>query len=129
MLALGVSDRNEHRELRVDEGNLGGGSIAAGPARFSDRGSATAVTIACKPLLEILDDCDVVRADVLKIDIEGAEDVALQPFLSQAADERLPRRLIVENSDHLWRLDLRAAILARGYVATVRSRLNTVYCR
>ncbi len=87
------------------------------------------MTIACKPLLGILDDCGVTRADVLKIDIEGAEDLALQPFLAQAADERLPRRLIVENSDHLWKRDLRAAISARGYVATVRSRLNTVYAR
>jgi FkbM family methyltransferase len=128
-LPVGVSDRDEHRELRIDEGNLGGGSIAAGAARFTERGSTNALTIPCRPLSRILDDCGISRADVLKIDIEGAEDVALQPFLSETVDDRLPRRLIVENSDHLWKCDLRAAITARGYRPLLRSRLNTVYAR
>ena len=129
VLAVGVSDRDESRELRIDGGNLGGGSIAAGAARFSERGSQSALTIACKPLSGVLDECGIGRPDVLKIDIEGAEDLALQPFLAQAAEERLPRRLIVENSDHLWKCDLRAAIAARGYRQQMRSRLNTVYAR
>jgi FkbM family methyltransferase len=129
VLAVGVSDRKESRELRIDGGNLGGGSIAPGAARFSERGSEGALTIACRTLSSVLDECGIGRADVLKIDIEGAEDLALEPFLAQAPDERLPRRLIVENSDHLWKCDLRAAIAARGYVAEVRSRLNTVYAR
>lgn len=129
VLPVGVSDREGCRELRIDEGNLGGGSIASGPARFSGRGSARVVTIPCKPLLQVLDECGIARADVLKIDIEGAEDQALRPFLAEAPDERMPRRLIVENSDHLWKCDLRAAIAARGYVTKVRSRLNTVYAR
>jgi FkbM family methyltransferase len=129
VLALGVSDRNESRELRIDSGNLGGGSIAGGAARFSERGSEGTLTIACKPLSDILDECGIDRPDVLKIDIEGAEDLALVPFLAQVAEERLPRRLIVENSDHLWKCDLRTAIAARGYRPQLRSRLNTVYSR
>lgn len=129
VLSLGVADREATRELRIDGGNLGGGSIAGGDARFTARGSADTVTIQCKPLLQILDERALTRPDVLKIDIEGAEDLALRPFLEQAADERLPRRLIVENSDALWKSDLRAAIAARGYVELVRSRLNTVYAR
>jgi hypothetical protein len=108
---------------------VSGGSIAGGDARFSELGSVNAVTIQCRPLLQILDDSGITRPDVLKIDIEGAEDLALRPFLENAADERLPRRLIVENSDALWKIDLRAAITARGYQSQVRSRLNTVYAR
>jgi FkbM family methyltransferase len=129
VLAVGISDREEKRELRIDGGNLGGGSIAAGAARFSGRGSESALTIDCRTLSAVLDDCGIGRPDVLKIDIEGAEDLALAPFLAQAAEVRLPRRLIVENSDHLWKCDLRAAISARGYRPLLRSRLNTVYAR
>ena len=128
-LQIGVSDGDESRELRVDHGNLGGGSIADGPARFSASGSHAAVTIPCKPLKRVLEECGVGRVDVLKIDIEGAEDMALRPFLEQVADELLPRRLIVENSDHLWKTDLRAAIVGRGFRPLLRSRLNTVYSR
>jgi hypothetical protein len=87
------------------------------------------LTIQCKPLLQIFDECGIRRPDVLKIDIEGAEDLALRPFLEKAADAQLPRRLIVENSDTLWKYDLRAAIAARGYSELARSRLNTVYAR
>jgi FkbM family methyltransferase len=129
VLALGVSDRDEVRELRLDGGNLGGGSIAEGAARFSEHGSQAALTIVCKPLLQVLDEHEVGRPDVLKIDIEGAEDLALAPFLTEAAEDRLPRRLIVENSDHLWKCDLRAAITARGYRPLLRSRLNSIYAR
>jgi len=129
VLALGISDRNESRVLRIDKGNLGGGSIAAGAARFSESGSESALTIECNPLSAVLDECGVGRPGVLKIDIEGAEDLALQPFLAESADERLPRRLIVENSDHLWKCDLRAAIATRGYRPQLRSRLNTVHAR
>jgi len=129
VLALGVSDREEIRELRLDGGNLGGGSIATGAARFSERGSQDALTITCRPLAGVLDECGIGRPDVLKIDIEGAEDLALAPFLAHATEDRLPRRLIVENSDHLWKCDLRAAITARGYRPLLRSRLNTVYAR
>ena len=129
VLQLGIADRDGVHELRIDGGNLGGGSIAAGAARFSERGSEESLAIRCKPLLQVLDECGVDRLDVLKIDIEGAEDLALQPFLAQAPETRLPRRLIVENSDHLWKGDLRAAFTARGYVAQRRSRLNTVYAR
>jgi FkbM family methyltransferase len=129
VLQLGVADRDESRELRIDGGNLGGGSIAPGAARFSQRGSETSLTIHCKPLLQVLDDCGIERADVLKIDIEGAEDLALLPFFAEAAESRLPRRLIVENSDHLWKGNLRAAFGERGYVVHRRSRLNTVYAR
>jgi FkbM family methyltransferase len=129
VLAVGISDRDEVRELRIDSGNLGGGSIAAGAARFSERGSERALTIRCKTLSGVLDECGIGRPDVLKIDIEGAEDLALSPFLADATEKRLPRRLIVENSDHLWKCDLRAAITARGYRPQLRSRLNTVYAR
>jgi FkbM family methyltransferase len=128
-LQVGISDRDESRELRVDHGNLGGGSIADGTARFSEGVSHASVTIPCRSLKSVMDECGVSRIDVLKIDIEGAEDMALRPFLDDAADEQLPRRLIVENSEHLWKTDLRDAIAARGFRPELRSRLNTVYAR
>jgi FkbM family methyltransferase len=128
-LQIGISSSEDARELRIDSGNLGGGSIAAGPARFSAHGPGGTLSVNCKRLTRVLDECGIERIDVLKIDIEGAEDVALCPFLAEATDERLPRRLIVENSEELWKSDLRAEILRRGYSQLLRTRLNTVYAR
>lgn len=127
-LDLGISDREETRELRIDAGNLGGGSIA-GAARFACIDSAATVRIRCKPLLAALDELAVEHIDVLKIDVEGAEDLALVPFLGSAEEPRLPRRMIVENSEALWTLDLPGALARRGYRATARTRLNTIWAR
>ena len=66
---------------------------------------------------------------MLKIDIEGAEDVALCPFLHDAPAAFLPHRLVVENSDHLWKSDLRASLATRGFKLALRTRLNSVYER
>jgi FkbM family methyltransferase len=123
----GISDREEVRELHVDAGNLGGGSILDGGARFSETGSRVSQRIRCRPLLESLLDLGIDCIDVLKIDIEGAEDVALVPFLAQAMESMLPRRIIVENSEALWKRDLKDAFAARGYRLLARSRLNSVY--
>lgn len=128
VLPIGASDREETRELRIDAGNLGGGSIAE-DARFSSAGSHAAITIRCRPLLTTLAELGVDRIDVLKIDIEGAEDVALMAFLAEALETLLPRRMIVENSDQLWKRDLRGALTARGYRALTRTRLNTIWAR
>ena len=129
VMAVGVSDAPGRFELRVDGGNLGGGSIASGTARFSRAGAAGRVMIECRPLLSILEDLGVGRIDALKIDIEGSEDHALVPFLRTAPEPMLPQRLCVENSDHLWSLDLRGALAARGFREHLRTRLNTVYSR
>lgn len=129
VIAVGVADLPGRFELRIDGGNLGGGSIATGGARFSRAGAAGCVTIECRPLLSILEELGIGRVDALKIDIEGAEDRALVPFLGAAPERMLPQRLCVENSDHLWSLDLRGALAARGFRKHLRTRLNTVYAR
>jgi FkbM family methyltransferase len=129
VLACGVSDREGPLELRVDGGNLGGASVMAGSARFTNGASSAHVTIRCRDLLSILDELEIDRVDALKIDIEGAEDRALGAFLDRAPDPLLPRCLVIENSDHLWKRDLRELLAMHGYLDTLRTRLNTVYER
>jgi FkbM family methyltransferase len=126
VLACGVSDREGPLELRVDEGNLGGASVMARPARFANGASNAHVTIRCRELLSILGELEIERVDALKIDIEGAEDRALGAFLDRAPDPLLPRCLVIENSDHLWKRDLRESLGMHGYRETMRTRLNTV---
>ncbi|MEM9433353.1 MAG: FkbM family methyltransferase [Pseudomonadota bacterium] len=64
----------------------------------------------------------------LKIDIEGHEDKALVPFLSEAPDSQLPRRIVIEKAgpeeDYPG---CTAAFGARGYVLEGRTRNNSLY--
>ncbi len=127
VLPFGVSDRDGPLELRVDGGNLGGGSITTGDARFTSGGTTAYVTIRCRQLLSIVRELEIERIDALKIDIEGAEDLALGAFLDHAPEFLLPRCLVIENSDHLWKRDLRELLALQGYRQILRTRLNTVY--
>ena len=124
---LGVAESEGTHELTVDAGNLGGNSLSAGAARYSRGGAGNRVTIECRPLLDALVGLRIPRIDALKIDIEGAEDLALCPFLHHAPRALLPRRIVLENSDNLWKRDLRAALSERGYSLLFRTRLNSVY--
>jgi len=74
----------------------------------------------------LLGELGIERIDALKIDIEGAEDEALCPFLAGAPTSLLPWRVVVENSDGLWTRDLRGTLTGRGYRELFRTRLNTV---
>jgi FkbM family methyltransferase len=125
VMQVGVADSAGARELTVDAGNLGGNSLAEDAARITRAGER--VSIECRPLLSSLAELGVERIDALKIDIEGAEDLALCPFLAEAPRTLLPRRLVLENSDALWRRDLRGALAGRGYTSLFRTRLNSVY--
>lgn len=129
-LALGIGDREGTFELRLDPANLGASSIAetAESADGKDDKSGI-VVIPCQPLHTVLKEQGIERIDALKIDIEGAEDLALCPFLEQAAEASLPRLLIVENSADRWKRDLSGMLAERGYTVHLRTRLNTVYRR
>ena len=129
-LQVGVADATGVFELHLDPRNLGGSSIVHhGAALSSSRNSGGGVRIPCKPLLAILEEQAVSRIDVLKIDIEGAEDIALLPYIAGASDDKLPQFIIIVNSEHLWKQDLVGALVRRGYAVQLRSRMNTVYHR
>lgn len=120
-LPIGISDAEGEFELSLDAGNLGGSSLSI------DHRAGRTVRVRCRPLLAVLGELGVDAIDVLKIDIEGAEDRALLPFLAAAPARLLPRWIVIENSEHLWRDDLPGAIRARGYEVAIRTRMNTVY--
>lgn len=77
----------------------------------------------------ILEEQAVFSITALKIDIEGAEDVALSPFLESASNEILPQLIIIENSDKRWKKDLRSDLANRGYVTQTRTYMNSIYRR
>lgn len=64
----------------------------------------------------------------LKIDIEGHEDKALVPFMDNAPDGLLPRRIVIEHpypdADYPG---CTAAFASRGYVLVGRTRNNSLY--
>jgi hypothetical protein len=87
------------------------------------------VTVPCKTLVAILTDAGVTKLDALKIDVEGAEDLVLVPFLRDAPRDLLPDLVLIEDTHGLWQTDVFAMLEQHGYTAAVRNRHNVAYRR
>ena len=68
-----------------------------------------------RTLLGLLREHGFERVDALKVDIEGAEDLALLPFFEQAPRTLWPRLVFIENNVGEWRRDCIAELVGRGY--------------
>jgi FkbM family methyltransferase len=121
IINTGISDRSGEFTLYLDEDNLGASSLLAkGP-------EAQQVQVSCEPLLAVIDQQKLSRTDVIKCDIEGAEDRALIPFLLDAPHHLLPRCLIFENNRQHWQEDLTEVLKQRNYLQTHQTRMNFIY--
>jgi FkbM family methyltransferase len=123
VLPMAVADRDGEMELVIDERDSGG-------TRLNKSGAATTAAttrVSCRPLTAILDLAGISAIDALKIDIEGAEDLALAPFLRDAPQSLLPGLVLIESRPQDWSVDLYALLQERGYVVADRSRHNDVF--
>ena len=82
------------------------------------------------PLLDILASNSIKAIDVMKVDIDGSEEIALVPFLRGAAPALLPKRIVME---HVM-LDgntgsLPEALAQAGYTLRQKTRVNSLYER
>ena len=123
VLSVGIADGNSERLLQIDENNLGACSIAESGQTGAKE------SIQCRLLLEVLEEQGISRIDALKIDIEGAEDIALMPFITQADESLLPGLILIENSQDKWSQDLFGKLAEKGYKRILKTRLNSVLKR
>jgi len=117
-LAVALAERDGEVELFIDARDAGGSRIGG------RGGEGESVRVRARPLAEVLTEEGFEGADLLKIDVEGGEDLILGRFLKDAPDAMLPRAVLIEDSSALWSIDLIAAMAARGYRIVERSRQN-----
>jgi len=123
-LACAVADKAGELTLFVDGANSGESSVKIVGLSDGDQLRVRACT-----LLDLLTEEGFEAVDAMKLDVEGAEDLILEPFLAQAPDGLCPSLLILENARRQWQVDLPALLAARGYREIARTRLNLVYER
>lgn len=108
-------------ELTLPDGNRGAASIV-------DKGART-VEVETVGLLDLMDRFGIDRADAIKLDIEGAEDQVLGPFLAVCPPERLPGHVFMETLSEHWRVDCVELLKQAGYVVREHSGRNAVLAR
>jgi len=120
-LQCGAADRDGAFDLHLHPINLGGGSLTPEEGQAGDT-----IRVPCRPLEALLAEHGLERVDILKIDVEGAEELVLPPFLKSAPASRHPRTLIMEDSTGRWRGDLVGDLEALGYRVACRTRMNFI---
>lgn len=100
-----------------------------GSALLSHRPAGERISVPARTLMSILDEVGVNHIDAIKIDIEGAEDEAIAPFLATTPASLLPRLIIIEDSRTEWKHDLFDMFERLGYHEDGRSKHNRILVR
>ncbi|MFC6792375.1 FkbM family methyltransferase [Methylobacterium komagatae] len=123
-VACAVADKTGELTLFIDPRNRGESSL-----RIVGTNEGAQVTVPAVTLLDLLRSEGLTHVDAIKLDVEGAEDLILEPFLREAPEALLPRILLVENGTGQWQLDLPKLLGEHGYREIGRSRLNLMFER
>jgi FkbM family methyltransferase len=124
-LQCAVTDQDGDITLFLDEANSGESSM-----RFVDaRGRGRSVRVAGKTLATILHEENITSLDALKVDVEGAEDLVLDPFFRHVAPPLWPKLLIVDNASVPATTRIAELDGGRAYRLLLQTRSNNVYER
>ena len=80
-------------------------------------------------LLSLVEGEGYERIDAIKLDVEGAEDLILEPFLRDAPQALWPGFIIIEDSRQRWQSDLAGLLTRSGYELIGQTRLNLLFER
>ena len=118
---IALSDRDGEATLVLNDSDSGGTHLDKQNGREE---AGERISVPCKPLMAVLAEAGIAAISALKIDVEGAEDIVLAPFLRDAPASLLPRLILIEDTRGFWSVDLFALLATRGYTVQERSRHN-----
>ena len=122
-LACAVADQDGEITLFVDDSNKGESSMRVVNV---DRGGVQ-IKVPAKALATLIAEERFDRVDAMKLDVEGAEDLILEPFFRDVERRLWPSILVVEDAPARWMIDLPALIAEKGYRTVLRTRTNVIY--
>ncbi|HEU4518926.1 MAG TPA: FkbM family methyltransferase [Microvirga sp.] len=123
-VACAVADKTGELTLFLDPRNKGESSV-----KIVGSSQAPMIRVPAVTLLELLTSEGFTRLDALKLDVEGAEDLILDPFFRDAPASLHPALIIIEDGRERWQTDLGRLLAAQGYRLARRTRLNLIYER
>ena len=123
-VACAVADKAGELTLFVDPRNRGESSL-----KIVGTNEGAQIRVPAVTLLDLVRGEGLTRIDAIKLDVEGAEDLILEPFLREAPPALLPGLILVENGTDQWQLDLPKLLESHGYRERARTRLNLVFER
>jgi FkbM family methyltransferase len=124
-VSCALADRDGEITLFVNAGNRGETSVRV----VSADARAAQLRVPAKTLLSVLAEEGYERLDAIKLDIEGAEDLVLDPFFRDAPRALWPLLIIMEFSFLGGGAGLEQRLRALGYREILRTSENVAYER
>jgi FkbM family methyltransferase len=119
-----VADRNGEVTLFIDPRNQGESSV-----KIVGSTGQTQLKVPARTLLDLVTQEGVDHVDAIKIDVEGAEDLILEPYFREAPEALWPKAILMENSVGVWQIDLPKLLNEKGYRPVAMMRRNLAYVR
>jgi FkbM family methyltransferase len=123
-VACAIADKAGELTMFLDPKNSGESSV-----KIVASGEARMVRVPAATLLDLIRNERFARVDAVKLDVEGAEDIILEPFFREAPPELYPSFLIVEDGSRQWQSDLPGVLERKGYRLVAKTRLNFLWER
>lgn len=123
-VACALADKPGELTLFLDPANRGESSV-----RILRSSAGSTVRVPATTLLALVQSEGYERLDAIKLDVEGAEDLILEPFLRDAPETLWPGFIVIEDSRERWQSDLIALLERSGYRQLAQTRLNLVFER
>jgi len=123
-VACAVADKAGDLTMFVDSRNRGESSV-----KIVGAGDEDTMRVPATTLLNLVQQEGFSRIDAIKLDVEGAEDIILEPFFRDAPEALCPALLILEKGSGQWQIDLPALLARHGYEKLRETRLNLIFER
>jgi FkbM family methyltransferase len=123
-VACAIADKPGELTMFLDARNRGESSVKIIGADEGETLQVPATT-----LLALVRQEGFSRIDAIKLDVEGAEDIILEPFFRDAPEALYPALIIIEKGGGQWQIDLPALLEERGYEKRRETRLNLIFER
>ena len=123
-IACAIADKPGELTMFLDPRNSGESSV-----KIVASSEAQMVRVPATTLLNLIQDEGFTHVDAIKLDVEGAEDIILEPFFRDAPPDLHPSFLIIEDGSRQWESDLPGLLASKGYRLVVKTRLNFLFER
>jgi FkbM family methyltransferase len=123
-VACAVADKAGELTLFLDARNRGESSV-----KIVGSSQASTVRVPAVSLLDLLQAEGFDQVDAIKLDVEGAEDLILDPFFRDAPASLYPSLFLIEDGRDQWQIDLPKLLEGKGYKLARQTRLNLIFER
>lgn len=119
-----VADKTGELTLFLDPLNRGEASL-----KIVNSSQTDAIRVPAVTMLELLKREGLTRVDAIKLDVEGAEDLVLDPFFRDAPTSLYPSLFIVANVPERWQIDVVRLLKSKGYRQILETKMNLAFER